>query len=124
MNEWFNPVDISQYFNTAKQWLHCTNKNERKQHVKDTGLRWSELYRLKYFDPVKFMVVDLMHCLFLAIGKWIMRQCLLNHNKLDNAKLLTIEKCMSNIKVPTEIDRIPSKVTCGSKGFNRFTADQ
>src|SRR5690349_13793473 len=124
MNKWFNPVDISQYFNAAKQWLHCTNKNERKQHVKDTGLRWSELYRLKYFDPVKFMVVDPMHCLFLGISKWIMRQYLLNHNKLDNAKLLTIEKRMSNIKVPTEIGRIPSKVARGAEGFNRFTADQ
>jgi hypothetical protein len=124
MDEWFNPIDISQHFKAAKQWLHCTNKHERDQHVKDTGIRWSELYRLKYFDPVKFMVVDPMHCLFLGIGKWIMRQCLLNHNKLDNAKLLTIEKHMLNIKVPADIGRIPSKVAHGSEGFNRFTADQ
>ena len=70
------------------------------------------------------MVVDPMHCLFLGIGKWIMRQCLLNHNKLDNAKLLIIEKHMSNIKLSADIGHIPSKVACGSEEFNRFTADQ
>ena len=70
------------------------------------------------------MVVDPMHCLFLGISKWIMRQCLLNHNKLDNAKLLTIEKHMSNIKVSANIRRISSKVAHGSEGFNRFIADQ
>ena len=47
-----------------------------------------------------------------------MRQCLLNHNKLDNAKLLTIEKCMSNIKVPADIEHILLKVKCRSEGFN------
>jgi hypothetical protein len=31
---------------------------------------------------------------------------------------------MSNIKVPADIERIPSKVAHGSEGFNRFTADQ
>src|SRR6185295_11263976 len=98
--------------------------HECDQYVKDTGIRWSELYQLKYFDPVKFMVVDLMHCLFLDISKWIMRQCLLNHNKLDNAKLLTIEKCMSNVKVPADIGRIPSKVAHRLEEFNQFTADQ
>ena len=70
------------------------------------------------------MVVDSMHCLFLGIGKWIMRQCLLNHNKLDNAKLLTIEKHISNVKVPADIGRIPSKIAHGLEGFNRFIADQ
>src|SRR6185295_4615074 len=53
-----------------------------------------------------------------------MRQCLLNHNKLDNAKLLTIEKRMSNVKVLADIGHISSKVAYGSEGFNRFTADQ
>ena len=53
-----------------------------------------------------------------------MRQCLLNHNKLDNAKLLIIKKCMLNVKVSADIGCILSKVARGSEGFNRFTADQ
>src|ERR1043165_6266345 len=53
-----------------------------------------------------------------------MRQYLLNHNKLDNAELLTIEKRISNVKVPADIRHIPSKVAHRSEEFNRFTADQ
>jgi len=123
MEEWFEPVNISQYFDAAKQWLSCTNNQNRKNHVKSTGIRWSELYRLKYFDPVIFMVVDPMHCLFLGIGKWIMKQCILDHDKLSKDKLSTIEKRMAHIKVPSDIGRIPSKVAHGSEGFSRFTAD-
>jgi hypothetical protein len=123
MDEWFNSVDISQYFKAAEQWLSCINNQERDNHVKRTGIRWSELYRLKYFDPVKFMVVDPIHCLFLGIGKWIMKQCLLDHGKLSKDQLIILEKRMSNVKVLSEIGRIPSKVARGSEGFNRFTAD-
>jgi hypothetical protein len=39
MDEWFNPIDISQHFKAAKQWLHCTNKHEHDQYIKDTGIR-------------------------------------------------------------------------------------
>ncbi|CAG8726317.1 10797_t:CDS:2, partial [Ambispora leptoticha] len=124
MDEWFKPIDISQNFKAANEWLSCKNKKERDDHVKRTRIRWSELYRLKYFDPVKFMVVDPMHCLFLGIGKWIMKQCLLNNNKLSRDQLIIIEKRISNVKVSSEIRRIPSKVARGSEGFNRFTADQ
>ena len=46
-----------------------------------------------------------------------MRQCLLNHNKLDNAKLLTIEKCMPNIKVLADIECISSKLHMSQKGL-------
>ena len=118
MDEWFNPVDITKYFDAAKEWLNCTNKQERDDHVSITGVRWSELYQLKYFDPVKFIVVDPMHCLFLGIGKWIMKQCLLNNNKLSKQQLKTIEKRMSSIKVPSDIGRIPSKIAQGSEGFS------
>jgi len=32
-----------------------------------TGVRWSELLRLPYFDPTRFVVVDVMHNLFLGL---------------------------------------------------------
>ncbi|CAG8651157.1 2000_t:CDS:2, partial [Scutellospora calospora] len=33
----FNPVDITKYFNAAKEWLNCTNKQEKDDHVSKTG---------------------------------------------------------------------------------------
>jgi hypothetical protein len=65
-----------------------------------------------------------MHCLFLGIGKWIMRQCLLDKKKLDKEKLSIIKKCISNVKVLADIGCIPSKVAHRAEEFNRFTADQ
>ena len=47
-----------------------------------------------------------------------MRQCLLDHNKLDKKKLSIIEKRMENIKVLANIGCISSKVARGAKGFN------
>ncbi|KAF9472474.1 hypothetical protein BDN70DRAFT_766116, partial [Pholiota conissans] len=35
----------------------------------NSGLRWSELLRLPYFDPTKMLVVDPMHNLFLGLIK-------------------------------------------------------
>ncbi|CAG8627139.1 11158_t:CDS:1, partial [Scutellospora calospora] len=37
MDEWFNPVDITKYFDTVKEWLNCTNKQERDNHISKTG---------------------------------------------------------------------------------------
>ena len=58
-----------------------------------------------------------MHCLFLGIGKWIMKQCLLDHNKLTNKQLSIIEQRMLNVKIPSDIGRILSHVACGAEGF-------
>lgn len=52
-----------------------------------------------------------------------MKQCLLDHNKLNNKQLSIIEQRMSNVKIPSDIGRIPSKVVHGAEGFCRFTAD-
>ena len=35
--------------------------------VEETGIRYSELHRLPYFDPSRFVVVDAMHNLFLGL---------------------------------------------------------
>ena len=64
-----------------------------------------------------------MHCLFLGIGKWLVRQiwieeCVLTNNALDEIQLM-IEK----FQIPSDIGRIPRKVNI-SEGFSNFTADQ
>ena len=46
----------------------------KSRFAKQTGVRWSELLRLPYFDPIQFLTVDPMHCLFLGIAKWIVKK--------------------------------------------------
>lgn len=40
------------------------------------GIRWSELFRLKYWDPTKFVVVEGMHNLFLGLAQYHTRKVL------------------------------------------------
>lgn len=52
---------------SAQLYLNAENEKERKEIVSTTGIRWSELYRLPYFDPSRMVVVDSMHNLFLGL---------------------------------------------------------
>jgi len=44
----------------------CKTMDERNTMEKATGVRYSEVFRLPYFDPVRMHVVDPMHNLFLG----------------------------------------------------------
>jgi hypothetical protein len=45
----------------------AVNEKERKDIVDETGIRWTALLQLPYFDPSQFVVVDAMHNLFLGL---------------------------------------------------------
>ena len=51
----------------AAAWRDAPNKTTRKKLYKKNGVRWSEFWRLSYWDPTKFVVIDGMHSLFLRI---------------------------------------------------------
>ncbi|KAL5537310.1 hypothetical protein ACEPAF_1133 [Sanghuangporus sanghuang] len=51
----------------AVSWLVASSEKERDDMEKRTGVRWSELWRLPYWDPTKQLVVDPMHCLLLGL---------------------------------------------------------
>ena len=61
------PVTCQEHRQFAKEWLDATSKSKRKALYKKHGVRWSELLRLSYWDPVNWVVVDGMHNLFLGI---------------------------------------------------------
>ena len=54
----------------AEEWLAASSKTERDRIFKRTGVRWSELLRLSYWDPTRFIVVNAMHNLFLNLVKY------------------------------------------------------
>ena len=69
IGEWFLTRDSSQHHEDALGWRRCNSTADRKKFVKQTGVRWSELLQLPYLDPIQFLTVDPMHCLFLGITK-------------------------------------------------------
>ncbi|PKC61562.1 hypothetical protein RhiirA1_398323 [Rhizophagus irregularis] len=81
------------------------------------------MYRLPYFDPVQFLIVDPMHCLFLGIAKWIVTRLWIEERRLTSENLTTMQERANRMKLLSDIGRIPSKIMMG-EGFSGFTADQ
>ncbi|GET51191.1 uncharacterized protein LOC114575354 [Rhizophagus irregularis DAOM 181602=DAOM 197198] len=119
-----NPINPSLHRQYAHEWLQCNSKSSRDTHFKEHGVRWSELLRLPYMDPIRFAVVDPMHCLFLGIAKWIIKCIFINQNKLSIEQLRIAQKRMDYIELPSDIGRIPLKIAIGNEGFSNLTADQ
>jgi hypothetical protein len=67
MDEWFVQKDLAVHQEKALEWRHCSSDAERKRFVKDNKVRWSELLRLNYFNPIRHVIVDPMHCIFWAL---------------------------------------------------------
>ncbi|GBC14972.2 hypothetical protein GLOIN_2v1474510 [Rhizophagus irregularis DAOM 181602=DAOM 197198] len=124
-NKWVtrpaNPLLHRQY---AHKWLRCFSKASREAHFKEHGVRWSELLRLPYMDPIRFAVVDPMYCLFLDVAKWIIKSIFINQNKLNMEQLHIAQNRMDHVDLPPDIGRIPPKIAIGNDGFSNLTADQ
>jgi hypothetical protein len=123
--EWVTkPADPLLHREYAYEWLQCNLKASREAHFKVHGVRWSELLRLPYMDPIRFAVVDPMHCLFLGVAKWIIKSIFINQEKLSMDQLRVAQNRMDNVVLPSDIGRIPPKIAIGNEGFSKLTADQ
>ncbi|XP_048590351.1 uncharacterized protein LOC116609390 [Nematostella vectensis] len=104
----------------ANSALNASCKTQLQQVVRDTGARYSALYQLPYYDAVRFLVIDPMHCLFLGIAK----HCLTlwkQEGLLSDKDFRLLQMRVDAVVPPPEIVRIPSKV---ATGFSGFSADQ
>ena len=123
INEWFRPKDAIEHRRNAIIWKHQQTKKDRTNHVRRTHVRWSEMLRLPYFDPIRFLVVDPMHNLFLGIAHWIVKRLWIEGGKISKSDLELMENRARNIKIPADLGRIPYKIGTGD-GFSGYTADQ
>jgi hypothetical protein len=121
-NEWFVDRDIKVIREKASQWKQCQTEEARKSHVSQHYVRWSEIYNLHYFNPVRHCVVDPMHCLFLGVAKWIVTKLWIGEGILNNEQLKTMQKRADAIKITGDIGRRPVRIATG-EGFSNFTAD-
>ena len=68
-------------------------------------------------DPIRFAVVDPMHCLFLGVAKWIIKSIFINQNKLNMEQLHIAQNRMDHVDLPPDIGRIPPKLQLETMGF-------
>ena len=123
MKVWFVERDLEEHRQSAMGWRLCKSEEERKRHVSSTHVRWSELLRLPYFNLIRYLIIDPMHCLFLGIAHWIIKILWIDGNKITKHDLEKMEKRAKTIQIPANLGCIPYKIATG-EGFSGFTADQ
>ncbi|XP_077996898.1 uncharacterized protein LOC144450190 isoform X2 [Glandiceps talaboti] len=95
-------------------------KTERDKVEKQYGARFSSLFRLPYYDAIRFCLVDPMHNLLLGTAKHVLKVWK-KKSIITDEDFEKIQKRVDDLKVPSDIGRIPSKI---GSGFASFTADQ
>jgi hypothetical protein len=123
INEWFIQRDLEELRREALAWRRCNSKEERNKHVSSNHVRWTELLRLPYFNPIRHCVIDPMHNLFLGIAHWIVKRLWIDGGKISKEQLEIMQIRANNIKMPADLGRVPNKIATG-EGFSGFTADQ
>lgn len=55
--------DVDELRGYAEQWRDASTEKDREDIFKKYGVRWSELWRLPYWNPARQLTVDSMHCI-------------------------------------------------------------
>lgn len=88
-------------------------KTEQLKLVKDLGCRYSVLLDLPYFDPVRMLLIDPMHNLFLGSAKHLTLDILIRRGILSKEDLDKIEQRLKNTEVPIGLGRLPTRIDAG-----------
>ncbi|KZV89288.1 hypothetical protein EXIGLDRAFT_771925 [Exidia glandulosa HHB12029] len=117
VRETFEPRDGAEHKRRAYEWKALAPE-KRDAYFKEHGVRWYELARLPYFDPVRMAVVDPMHCLLLGVVKNLWFEVWVKGTKALRAntdagrtrELDIIHKLLAEFEAPPWLGRLPKSV--------------
>ena len=95
--------------NSAQIYLDAADEKERNEAVHNSGIWWSELLHLPYFDTSCLVIVDAMHNLFLGL---VQEHFNILGIQLNNTKTRTTPTIVINI--PEELINKLNKHECKS----------
>ena len=87
----------------------------------ETGIKYSVLTELPYFDPIHYTIVDPMHILFLGTAKTMLKKVWLEKGLITDHQVELIQIRVDAVTVPRDIGRLPRKIL---SSFSDFTAEQ
>jgi hypothetical protein len=61
-NKW-KKHDNAEMRRHAERWKNASSSAERETIFQKHGIRWSEMWRIPYWDPSRQLVIDMMHCI-------------------------------------------------------------
>lgn len=72
----WRPREMGELRAMAEAWRDASTLAEQEALFKKNGIRWSELWRLPYWDQSRMLVVDSMHCLLEGLAQFHFREVL------------------------------------------------
>ena len=100
-NTWVHRTN-QKHRDNIKTIIACSTKTERQRKEREFGCRYSSLLQLPYFDPVRMLIIDPMHNLYLGTAKDIFSQIWVGRGMIDSASVTKInEKILALIIPPT-----------------------
>ena len=102
----------------AQRLSGCTTKTARQKLESSTGYRVTSLLKLPYFEPCRMLIVDPMHNLFLGTAKHVLKDLWLEKGILSPSDFNLIQQRIDNCVVPSDIGRIPYKISSSFSSFN------
>lgn len=106
----------------AIAWRDAPNKSTRQKLYKKHGVRWSEFWRLSYWDPTELVIIDGMHSVFLRIVQHHLRVILGMDLPADDVDDATTEP-MIQASTEKALVKIHGSLTpsCTAKFLERFS---
>lgn len=123
----FEPRTVDELRQAAEEWKLAKSEVDRVTLFSKTGVRWSEFWRLPYFNPIKQVVVDGMHTLFLGLVEYHIRHVLgideeaVAEAPVDPAKLAAARKVYGSDASQSQWMKVtlPAlKALCREKGID------
>ncbi|KAJ7776024.1 hypothetical protein DFH07DRAFT_732070, partial [Mycena maculata] len=112
------------------QYRVLPNQEEKDKFFSTHGVRWTEFARLKYFDLVRYTIIDPMHNLLLGkciaktqgYTRWIKTNALRADTPKMEQELHSIHDFLESYKSPQWAGRLPMRV--GEPAGGSLTADK
>ena len=106
----------------VKTTLACSSKSAREHKESELGCRYSCLLRLPYFDPVRMLIIDPMHNLYMGTAKYIFNSVWVKRNIIDTNGIKKINYKITSWVISPEVRfaRLPACMEHSSS----FTAEQ
>jgi len=112
---------LEEHRSTCAALLKCATTASKETLQTKSGVKYSVLIELPYFDPIRFTIIDPMHSVYLGIAKHVMKKLWLQNGILGLDKMAVIQARVDSFTAPTGVGRIPRKI---ATSFGGFTAEQ
>ena len=116
----WTPRSNSEHVLKALEYKECNTKAKQKTIERDSGVRYSVLVELPYFDAPRMCIVDPMHNLLLGTAKHML-ELWKNLDILTAKDFEMLQTRVNNFVCPSDIGRLPYKI---ASSFSGFTAEQ